>query len=159
VRNNLQFYLSASASHKRFNGNGNRDLNSYTLNPSVNFQPHANGNIALGFNFGREDSDLDIYTNDVRGVYLGYQHNFREQGIRASITASYTDTQFEGIQAAYTIARHDVSQKISASVSYTIPQMDDMSVLGSVSYQNNDSNLDINKYERTLFSLSLTKRF
>lgn len=159
LRDNLQFYLSASASHKRFNGNASRDLNSYTFNPSMNFQPNKNGNIALGFNFGREESDLDIYTNDVRGVYLGYQHNFREQGIRASVTASYTDTQFEGIQAAYTVARHDVSRKLSASMTYALPQLKGASVTGTASYQDNNSNLPINTYERTLFSLSFTKRF
>jgi hypothetical protein len=37
--------------------------------------------------------------------------------------------------------------------------MDGMTLQGSVSYQNNDSNLDLNTYNRTLFSLSLTKRF
>ena len=95
----------------------------------------------------------------MRGAYIGYQHIFREQGIRASITASYTSTQFDGIQAAYTEAREDVSRKLSASVTYTIPEMDGLSLLGSVSYQDNDSNLDINTYERTQFSLSLTKRF
>lgn len=159
LRDNLQFYLSASASHKRYNGNAGRDLNAYTFNPSMNFQPNKNGNIALGFNLGSEKSDLDIYTNDVRGVYLGYQHNFREKGIRASVTASYTDTQFEGIQAAYTVARHDVSRKLSASMTYTLPKLKGASITGTASYQDNNSNLAINTYERTLFSLSFTKRF
>lgn len=159
ARPNLQFYLDASVSRKRYNGNGARDLTAYTFNPSLNFQPHENGNIAVGLQYGREDSELDIYSNTVRGAYIGYQRVFREQGIRASITASYTDTQFDGIQAAYTEARHDVSRKISANVSYTIPQMDSMTLQGSVSYQDNDSNLDINNYDRTQFSLSLTKRF
>jgi tetratricopeptide (TPR) repeat protein len=159
ARPNLQFYLDTSISRKRYNGNSARDLTAYTFNPSVNFQPHENGNIAFGLQYGREDSGLDTYSNTVRGVYLGYQHVFREQGIRASITASYTDTQFDGIQAAYTEARYDISRKISANVSYAIPQLDGMTLQGSVSYQDNDSNLDINTYDRTLFSLSLTKRF
>jgi len=159
ARPDLQFYLDTSITRKRYNGNGDRDLTAYTFNPSVNYQPHENGNIALGFQYGQEDSGLDIYSNTVRGVYLGYQHVFREQGIQASITASYTDTQFEGIQAAYTEARHDVSRRISADISYAIPQMDGLSLLGSISYQENESNLDINNYDRTLFSLSVTKRF
>lgn len=159
AQDNLQFYLDTSLSRKRFNDNGDRDLTAFTFNPSLNFQPNENGNIAVGLQYGREDSGLDIYSNTVRGVYLGYQHNFREQGIRASITASYTSTEFDGIQAAYTEAREDVSRKISASLAYTIPEMDGLSLLGSVSYQDNDSNLDINTYGRTQFSLSLTKRF
>lgn len=159
IKDNFQLYLSASATHKRFNGNTNRDLNSYTFNPSVNLQPTKNGNIALGFNYGREVSELDIYTNEVRGLYLGYQHNFHEQGIRASITASNTNTQFKGIQAAHTVARHDESRKLSASMTYTIPKFKGVSVTGTASHQNNNSNLSINNYERTQFSLSFTKRF
>ena len=159
AQDNLQFYLDTSLSRKRFNDNSDRDLTAFTFNPSLNFQPNENGNIAVGLQYGRENSGLDIYSNTVRGAYLGYQHNFREQGIRASITASYTSTEFDGIQAAYTEARGDVSRKLSASVTYTIPEMDGLSLLGSVSYQDNDSNLDINTYERTQFSLSLTKRF
>lgn len=159
ARDNLQFYLDTSLSRKRFNDNGDRDLTAFTFSPSLNFQPNENGNIAVGLQYGRENSGLDIYSNTVRGAYLGYQHNFREQGIRASITASYTSTEFDGIQAAYTEAREDVSRKLSASVTYTIPEMDGLSLLGSVSYQDNDSNLDINTYERTQFSMSLTKRF
>lgn len=159
AKDNLQLYLDTSISRKRFNGSSDRDLTAYTFNPSLNFQPHENGNIAVGLQYGRENSGLDIYSNTVRGAYIGYQHVFREQGIRASITASYTDTQFDGIQAAYTEARHDVSRKISANVSYAIPQMNGMTLQGSVSYQDNDSNLDINNYDRTLFSVSLTKRF
>lgn len=159
ARPDLQFYLDTSISRKRYNGSSDRDLTAYSFNPSVNYQPHENGNIALGLQYGRENSGLDIYSDTVRGVYLGYQHVFREQGIRASLTASYTDTQFDGIQAAYTEARQDVSRRVSANVSYTIPQLDGMTLQGSASYQNNDSNLDINNYERIQFSLSLTKRF
>lgn len=155
----VQFYLDTSVSRKRYEAGGDRDLTAYTFNPSVHYQPHESGNIALGFQYGREDSGLDIYSNTVRGVYLGYQHVFREQGIRASITASYTDTQFDGIQAAYTEARHDISRRISIDVSYAIPSMKGLSVQGSVSYQENDSNLDINNFNRTLYSLSLTKQF
>ena len=159
AQKNLQFYFDTSVSKKRFNGDGARDLTAYTFNPSMNYQPHENGNVAVGLQIGREDSGLDIYSNDVRGLYIGYQHVFREQGLRASITVSYTNTQFDGIQAAYTQARNDVSRKISASMSYAIPKMDGTTLQGSVSYQDNDSNLDINNYDRTQFSLSLTKNF
>lgn len=159
LQDNLQLRIGVSAGHKRFNRNSTRDLNSYTLNPSLNFQPTKSGNIAIGVNFGHEDSDLNIYTNDVRGAYIGYQHNFREQGIRASVTASYTDTQFEGIQAAYTVARHDTSRKLGASVTYLLPKLQGASVSATTSYQDNNSNLDINTYGRALFSLSFTKRF
>ena len=159
LQDNMQLYIDSSISRKRFRNNDARNLTAYTFNPSINYQPRASGNVAFGLNFGRENSGQDIYSNDVLGAYVGYQHSFKQQGITAGITASYTDTNFEGIQAAYTQARHDVSRKISANISYAIPQMDGMTVQGSVIYQDNDSNLDINTYDRTQFSLSLTKSF
>lgn len=159
VHPNLQFYLDTSISRKRYKDNSDRNLTAYTFSPSLNYQPHENGNIAFGLQYGRERSGLDIYANTVRGAYIGYQHVFRDQGIRASVTASYTDTQFDGIQAAYAEARHDISRKLSANISYIIPDTEGLTVGGSASYQENDSNLDINTYDRTLLSLSITKQF
>ena len=95
----------------------------------------------------------------MRGAYVGYQYNFSEQGIRTSLTASYTSTQFDGVQAAYTEARDDLSRKLSASLTYVIPKMESLSVLGSMSYQVNKSNLDINNFARKQFSISLSKKF
>jgi hypothetical protein len=125
----------------------------------LNYRISENGSLAAGLQFGRESSGLEIYSNTARGAYIGYQHRFAEQGISASITGSFTDTRFDGIQAAYTEARHDVSRKISASVAYTMPKMQGLTLESSVSYQENDSNLDINNYNRELYSLSLMKRF
>lgn len=159
AQDKLQLYLDTSLSRKRFKNNGDRDLTAFTFNPSLNFQHNGNGNIAVGLQYVREDSGLDIYSNTVRGAYAGYQHNFRERGIRANITASYTSTVFDGIQAAYTEAREDISRKLSASVIYTVPKFDGLSLMGNVRYQDVDSNLDINTYQRTQFSLSLTKSF
>ncbi len=155
----VQLFLDTSVSRKRYRGNSDRNLTAYTFNPSLNYQPTENGNIALGLQYGREISGLDIHTNTVLGAYLGYQHVFREQGIRASVTASYTDTKFKGIQAAQTVARHDISRRISANMSYDLPQMQGLSLLGSLSYQDNKSNIDMNNYDRLQLSLSVTRRF
>ncbi|TQM89914.1 porin family protein [Roseinatronobacter monicus] len=155
----VQVFLDTSVLRKRYRGNSDRNLTAYTFNPSLNYQPTENGNIALGLQYGREISGLDIHTNTVLGAYLGYQHVFREQGIRASVTASYTDTKFKGIQAAQTVARHDISRRISANMSYDLPQVQGLSLLGSVSYQDNKSNIDMNNYDRLQLSLSVTRRF
>ena len=159
IQDNLQFYLSASASRKRFNGDHSRSLNAYTFNPSINFQTNKNGNVTLGLQYGRENSETDIYSNTVRGAHLGYEHTFSGGRFKTSVTASLTSTQFDGIQAAHTQAREDLSRKLSASVTYTIPKMDGISLQGSLSHQDNNSNLGINTYERTQFSLSLTNKF
>ena len=158
LQNNLQFGLGASISRKVYNNN-DRDLTAWSVSPSLNYQPIKDGNIAFGVNFGGENSGLDIYSNTIKGVYVGYQHRFREQGIRAGVTLSYTDTEFDGIQAAYTVARHDKSKRLSAFMSYALPNIENAEISASASYQDNDSNLPINTYDRTQFSLSFTKRF
>jgi hypothetical protein len=85
-----------------------------------------------------------------------------EKQVRASISASFLDTQYEGIQAAYREARHDVSKTISMDVSYNLGKLTKVRGLelqGSVSVQRNESNLAINAYDRSQISLSLTKNF
>ena len=159
LQNNLQFGLGTSISRKVYNNNHDRDLTAWSVSPSLNYQPIRDGNIAFGVNFGGENSGLDIYSNTIKGIYLGYQHRFREQGIRAGLTLSYTDTEFDGIQAAYTVARHDKSKRISGFLSYALPNVENAEISASASYQDNDSNLPTNTYDRTQFSLSFTKRF
>lgn len=162
VQDNLQIYLDTSFARKDFKGAASRNLSSVTFNPSLNFQPSEDGNIAFGLNFGKENAALDINTNKVKGLYIGYQHVFRKAGLRASISASFLDTQYEGIQAAYREARHDVSKTISMDVSYNLGKLTKVRGLelqGSVSVQRNESNLAINAYDRSQISLSLTKNF
>lgn len=159
AKQNLQLYLDASLSKKTFEGNSTRDLTAWELSPSLNYQPSPNGNVAVGLQFGAENAGQAIYSNRVNGGYIGYQHSFKDLGIKASITASYTDTQFEGVQAAYTVARHDISKRLSANISYDLPQWQGAELNGSLSLQDNTSNIDLNDYTRTQFSLSLTKRF
>lgn len=154
---NLQFYVDASFGKKRFKGDDTRDTITRTLNPSLNYQPNDNGNVAFGFRFGEEDSGLDIYSSGVRAVFLGYQYSFKELGLQASITGTITETEFEGIQAAYTVAREDLSRQLAATMSYQLS--DGMTLDGSLSFQDNDSNLDINTYDRTQISVSFTRRF
>jgi len=159
AQKNLQFYLDTSISRKTFNDNPTRDLTAWELSPSLNYQPSPNGNIAFGLQFGAENAGSDVYSNEVRGGYIGYQHSFKDVGVKASVTFSYTDTQFEGIQAAYGVARHDISKRISANISYAVPQWQGAELNGALSFQDNTSNIDMNDYTRTQFSLSLTKRF
>jgi tetratricopeptide (TPR) repeat protein len=159
LQDNIQLHVGSSLSRKRFKNDRTRDLTAHTFSPSINYQIIQNGNLAFGLNFGHENSKQDIYSNDVLGTYVGYQHFFKEQGIATGITASYTDTKFEGIQRAYTKARNDLSKRISLNVSYLIPGVSGLSLRGDVSYQDNDSNLGINTYDRTNFSISLTKSF
>jgi tetratricopeptide (TPR) repeat protein len=154
---NLQFNVDTYFGKKRFKGDDTRNTITRTLNPSLNYRPSDNGNIAFGFRFGNEDSGQDIYSSNVRAVFLGYEHSFTRLGLTANITGTITETKFEGIQAAYTVAREDLSRQLAATVSYKLS--DSMTLDGSLSFQDNDSNLDINTYDRTQLSVSFVRRF
>jgi outer membrane protein len=159
VKRDLQVYWEASVSRKSYDGNSARDVTAWELNPSMSYQPSANDNISAGLRFGAEDAGQAIYSNRVSGGYIGYMHRFQGSGVTAGLTASYTNTQFEGIQAAYSIARHDIAKRLVASVSYALPQWQGAELAGSVSLQDNASTIDLNEYTRTQIALSLTKRF
>lgn len=159
IKNNLQANVDTSILKRRFNDNSRRNLVAYRLSPSISYQAKRNNNITLGLNLGHESSGQDIYSNNVISGLVGYQHYFNKQGIRAGITATYTDTKFKGIQAAYTEARHDNSTRISLNGSYIIPKIKNLNLNADISYENNDSNLDINTFDRVYTSISFTKRF
>lgn len=159
ARKNVQLYLDGSISRKVYNGNGDRDLSSYTISPSLNYQPSATSNIAVGLQYGKEESGLDIYSNQVQGIFVGYQHVFPKAGLRATLSASYTDTKFDGIQAGYTEARHDRATRVAAAVYYSVPSVKDLTLSGAINYHDNQSNQDLNDYDRTQITVSLTKRY
>jgi hypothetical protein len=158
ISKKLQLHINSSLSKQRFKDNSSRDLNAYTLNPYINYQPQQNQNLSLGFILGKEDSNQEIYSNDVSGAYIGFQHSFNNRKLKTGINFSYTDTEFEGIQPAYTEARKDISKRVSLNASYLISELD-VTLRANASYQDNNSNLDINNYDREYFSLSLLKQF
>jgi len=159
MKDNLQFSVASSISVKRFNGDISRDSTSWMVSPSMNFQPNDKSNVAVGISYGAEVSGQDIYSNTVAGGYIGYQYVFSKPNIQAGLTASYSDTAYEGIQAAYLDARQDASRKVSADITYMISHIAGSEVAASASYLDNSSNLEINTFARSEFSLSFTKRF
>jgi len=162
LNKNTELGFGASLSRRIYDGNSERNLTAWSVNPYLVFRPVLAGSLRVGFNYGQENSGLDIYSNDVIGGYVSYEHKFQvtpKHAFTASVNASYTETRFDGIQAAFTEARHDSSPSITGSLSYALPFDLSSSITASASYQNNNSNLDINEYDRTRFSLTFTKRF
>lgn len=159
VSPDLQFYLDTSISRKRYRSDNTRDLTSYTFNPSINYTKNANSNWAAGLQFGEDKSDVVTSSNSVRGLYVGYQHSFRELGLVAGLTASFKKTEYDGVEAAFLESRRDYSRTLSASVFYRVKQVPGLSVRGSMSFQDNNSTQDINTYDRTLINLQVTKGF
>ena len=79
-------------------------------------------------------------------------------GLNVSVTGSYTDSQYEGIEAAYDVARHDQTKYVGLDLSYKIKSLD-LDLVGSVSFTDNKSNLEMYGYDRTQVSFTVKKSF
>ena len=163
---NLFLGVGTSLSRKVFIEDRDRDSTLWGVSPSLRFKPFETaGTFSFGVNYARENSGQEIYSNERIGGFVGYEHEFADTGLKASITASYADTQYDGIQAAQTEARHDMAPSISGSLSYALPLSEALPfaansvVAFNANYTDNRSNLDINDYNRTQVSLTFTKRF
>lgn len=162
----LQFGLNTSLSRKVFIESRDRDSTVLSLAPSLRFKPFEEAGIfSFGVNYSREKSGQDIYSNKVKGGFLGYEHEFKAIGLTAGITASYSDSEYDGIQAAQTVARHDHAPSVSGSLSYALqpseafPFAENSVISLNATYTDNRSNLEVNDYDRTQVSLTFTKRF
>lgn len=159
ARENLQFYLDTSIARRNFQGNAARNLWSWSVSPSLNFQPYQAGNIAVGLQLGRENAGDSVHSNQVRGAFIGYQHMLIAQHLRLSATASYTATDFSGIQVAHGVARSDRSQQLALGLSWTPPKLGGFGMDLNVNLRRNNSNIDLNRYSRSQISWSLTRSF
>ena len=159
IKKNVQLYINSSVSKKIYNNDSTRDISAWSLSPSISYQPTDRNNLSLSLNVAKENSGIDIYANTVQGVNVSYQHAYPKYRVRTGVSAGYSDIEYDGIQNAYTEARHDKAKSLSASVNYSFKSIKNTDVNFSVSYQDNDSNLAINRYVRTQSTVSVTKRF
>lgn len=70
----------------------------------------------------------------------------------------YYDQSYDNVDTYYGVARKDAKYNLSLTLSHRI-FFDWMSVMGTYSYTNNDSNINDYQYERTVIGLSLAARF
>jgi len=157
VNDKLSLKLATTYSKKKYQSSSDRDSDNYSVSPSLNYQINPASYISFGLLAGKEASGIDYYTNDILGINARYGHAF-QNGLQASISASYTDKDYEGKEAAYTVARRDKNVRVGLDLSYKIKEIDSNLVF-SVSHTNNDSNLPLYEYDRNQISLSLRKTF
>lgn len=153
----LALSLTGTYSHKWYQGQSTRNLDAWSVAPSLDWRVGAAGMLSAGLVAAREDSGLDSASNHLAGVNLGYSHAVSDT-LRVSIGANYMDTRYQGLEAAFTEIRHDKTARLSLGASYRLAKLGAEASL-SVSYTDNDSNLSLYEYDRSQVSVTLGKAF
>lgn len=149
--------IAGTASKRLYKDQNERNINAWSISPSVNYQLGKADSVGAGLVFGKEKSRLDIFSNRLASANVGYSHTF-QNGVKGNTTYTYTDTKYEGVEPAYTEARHDKSDSLTASVTVPLKQLrSDINL--SVSHTENASSLNIYDYNRDQVFISLQKQF
>ena len=153
----LSLSLGTSLSRKKYQSSSTRDSENYSISPSLTYQINPQSYAVLGARVGKIHSGLDYYSNNTTNINAQYGYAF-ENGVQTSINGSYTDSKYDGKEAAYTEIRRDKNHSIGVNASYGLKAISSNLVF-SINHTNNDSNLPIYKYDRNQASLSLRKTF
>lgn len=152
---NIFLNFTAVASHKTYRANSDRDTGIYQFSSSVFYQPNRKSYVSFGTTIGREECDLDYYAQDMWAVNARYGYAFTI-GIQASLSASYTNSDYDGKEAAYFVTRDDDTIRFGGELSYLIQKIDTTASL-SIYHTDNDSNIDIYTYDKNVITFSLSK--
>ncbi len=155
----LQMFLDAELTRKVFRDNTARDVTEWSLSPALNYRISPSGLLAMGVQVGAATARSDIHSNTMRGGHFGYQHRFDGLGLTAGITLSATETRYKGVQPASGVARNDLLRRIDATLAYAVPDWWGTELIGTLGYQDNSSNIEMQDFDRTQLSVALTKRF
>ncbi len=74
------------------------------------------------------------------------------------LSSSFSTTDYEGEEVAYSRGREDTSESISGNFSYFIENIkSNLSI--NTSYTKNESNIEMYRYDRTQVGISLSRSF
>ena len=149
--------LNASISRRHFNNNGDRDTTSYSFSPSLDFSACDNGTFRIGGSIGRDDSGIDIFSNDNWQLSSSLFCSLGE-GLALSVFGSYGQSDYDQREAAFTEAREENTRSIGANLRYENAENGWDITLGGT-YTENDSNLTLYTYDRFQGTASIRKKF
>ena len=119
------------------------------------FTPVIYGSIYGGREVARDDTRQDL-SQDVAGMRAGGQLNFSSKWqMQASLGVELRDNDEN--DTAFLKKRKDRQYDASFGVNFMPAQ--DWSIKPQLSYSKNDSNIDLNSYDRTVISVSVRKDF
>lgn len=153
----LSFNLGGTIGKRKYQSTDKRNLDRYSISPLVIYQINQMSFVRFGLVAGKEDSGYDFYTNDLLGVNAMYGYTF-SWGLRATLSGSYSDTEYDGKEAAYNKERHDKTSRVGIDLMYPLNVLHS-SLVFSAFHTDNDSNLEMYEYDRDQISLSLEAYF
>lgn len=157
VSNKLALNLATTVRGKSFYNQSARELISWTVTPSADYQVTESDSLRFGVTSGQEHSGINFYSNDRWFLNANYFHNFSKEFV-TSLNGSYGDAFYQGKEAAYNDIREDTQASIGLDLIYHIEKIN-TDVVTSASYTNNDSNLAIYEYDQTQVSVNLRSAF
>jgi len=149
--------LNASLSRKHFIDNGGRDTTSFAFNPSVDIQTCGQGTFRFGGGIGRDNSGIDIYSNDNWQLNASLFCSLGE-GFALSVFGSYAQSDYDEREAAFAEAREDNTRTIGANLRYENAENGWEITVGGT-FTENDSNLTLYSYDKFQGTLSARKKF
>ncbi len=155
ITKQLSFNVNTTVSQRKYNHQRKRDANRWTIAPSFNYSLTANTFIKAGYLMGQEDAELAYFSQDFWGFNGTVFHAF-DYGISLSANATFLNTHYQGKEAAHNQRRHDKMLRTGVSLSYRLKFIES-DISASYSYTNNQSNLDINQYDRHQLFLTIRK--
>ena len=149
--------------YSRLNYTGNSDRNADRKVIGINaghvfkndFTPVIYGSIYGGREVARDDTRQDL-SQDVAGMRAGGQLNFSSKWqMQASLGIELRDNDEN--DTAFLMKRKDHQYDASLGINYFPVQ--GWSIKPQISYSKNDSNIDLNSYNRTVVSVNVRKDF
>lgn len=153
----LSLGVAASVGKTKYNDQADRNMNVWSLSPSINYQPNQTNNVEFRFVAGKENSGIDTFSNKLLSVSTTYTHLFKN-GLRGDMHYTYTDTKYDAIEPAYTKVRHDKNNTLAAEMTFPLKQLkSDINL--SLSHTDNANSLELYDYNRNQVSVTLQKQF
>jgi len=157
VSNNLMLSGSVTYAWKNFLSDIDRNSEVLGITPSMRLKIGKNSLLTLGSYYGHERADVETYSNDSWGVNGSFSYSFNEN-LSASISPSYLNTTYKGEEVMFHKTRKDEHIPITTNIDYLIGPIKTNLTL-SYTWTNNNSSIDLYKYNRQQTTLTLSKSF
>jgi hypothetical protein len=119
--------------------------------PSARYKPAAFVSFYLGQEQEKEQ-DVPFLGHKPVGIRFGGQMSFADN-LSAFMSASYEERRYDGPDPTFSTLRKDKQSDLRIGAIYRFDRH--WSFIPQVAYTSNESNIDINKFNRTLTSFSL----
>jgi len=143
--------------NKRYRNNAQRNGKALTFSPSVRVGIDARSYATAGGYVGRETSGIQTSANDSHGIHLSY-YRALSQNWNVYVSPSWSQTDYDGIEAAYGKGRKDERWDATANVNYTVPRWG-VNMTLSYTYTHNHSSIPMYQYKREQAMVSVAKSF